>query len=105
MGNKRVSHGLSSSVRQESELATYEASCAQDAHEVILVDAAAELLSWTAQIDNARRRALFQLGQQQLRQEHRTEVVGPKGDLHSDTYFRNKAEACVDLIAPLLLTV
>ena len=62
-----------------------EPSCVKiwNALEVIPVDAAAELLSRAAQVDDARRSALLQLGQQQLCQEHRTKVIGPKCDLHS----------------------
>ena len=39
--------------------------------EVVPVDTAAELLAWAAQVDDARWRALLELWQQQLRQQHR----------------------------------
>ena len=51
--------------------------------EVVPVHAAAKLLSGAAQVDDARGRALLQLGQQQLRQEHGAKVIGPERDLHS----------------------
>ena len=74
-------------MQQQLQLATHETPSAQDALEVIPVDAAAKLLSRTAQVDDARRRTLLQLGQQQLSQEHGAKVIGPERDLHFSSYL------------------
>ena len=72
----------------------------QDALEIIPIDTAAELLSRTAQIHDARRRTLLQLWQQQLRQEHRTKVVGPERDLHCQLKYKEQAYKLSEFARP-----